>query len=802
MRCIWTASARSISHIFRVNPTRCTRSAHSAAVEIAQTPPSRALSELTDAQTSRAASSVVRHFCSTGEFRNAYFIVNSLRSTSPSSTTFSRSIPSDTLHNVLNDRDALDFGGRNISPRLACHSLLHGLVRQGLFKKAGRLAEMMMEDGISIRSSTLQAVIQSLALTPTPSTMTHVRGHFNVARPNNVLQLNFSQAGNPYLQFATQLLVHARMYRQRRTKDMFDTLIRACILQGEIIVGSLLLVLAVKDWQLRTLRKDIIDGQVSTQVDNSDVPYPPQAAMYHLLRSIEDGVLSGDERTRLSCTQSLANVASLLEDQSLPFSQIAPLLRLLTRYSRTSYDVWILPPFPDTDPPLRINAPDYFDCVLVHTAKNLPNDHHRKRRKRRDREWNLGWILPPMDLHAYNTILHFTLQYRRDVPLARGILRHMKFEGREPDVATRTIVQRAEMTHQRPLGLIRTESEETPSLSLHSPTFASDLALVREAGHPDVIGALLSHLIPELSIIPHPSSPDSPPSKHLSRAAALRRAVALGPSFFTALLNALRKAGRTGLAERVWFLAQEAERASWCDGKTGWCLPIHAYTSMIQCYANETRRLRSFSPSWDEHVRRDVRNKRYIKGWAKYLLVRKRILGEGMGKRETAQRLATELDKYMKHGATHIFYSMMRTQTPPSSTSPSTIRIPRPDARFFNALLSMFAKPPRCYKRRPPSHYRRHLRVAETYYTRFWMTSAYWHPFLRELADAMLRSGYEVPLGLRYLFMGRYMPATKEFHHEQGRSKPFKLEESSRGRGRPRNARQKQSRTVQQLQLV
>ncbi|KAG9024178.1 hypothetical protein FRB95_011974 [Tulasnella sp. JGI-2019a] len=61
----------------------------------------------------------------------------------------------------------------------------------------------------------------------------------------------------PKLDKATQralLFVQVlRSSRQRRTSKMFEALVDACLLQGEIIVGTLLFVLLVRDWQARKL---------------------------------------------------------------------------------------------------------------------------------------------------------------------------------------------------------------------------------------------------------------------------------------------------------------------------------------------------------------------------------------------------------------------------------------------------------------------------------------------------------------------------------------------------------------------
>ena len=95
-----------------------------------------------------------------GEIADAYYIVNSLQSSVHPDPKPIHKIP---IVRSLPHRPffPLDFG-RPISPRLAAHSLLHGLLRVGLTIKAYKLAEEMMADGIKLRPKSLDATIRSL----------------------------------------------------------------------------------------------------------------------------------------------------------------------------------------------------------------------------------------------------------------------------------------------------------------------------------------------------------------------------------------------------------------------------------------------------------------------------------------------------------------------------------------------------------------------------------------------------------------------------------------------------------------
>ncbi|KAF9076698.1 hypothetical protein BDP27DRAFT_1163993, partial [Rhodocollybia butyracea] len=133
-----------------------------------------------------------------------------------------------------------------------------------------------------------------------------------------------------------------------------------------------------------------------------------------------------------------------------------------------------------------------------------------------------------------------------------------------------------------------------------SYTLSSYISYLVSTGRPQVVPSILFQLLPELAIVDHPSWGDLDPEdvkllRRQSREECLRRVVIYGPHFFVNVLNAVVKAGRTGLAERVWHLAKEAERASWLTAFNEnrvkpWCLPVHAYTLMLVCYGSEARK--------------------------------------------------------------------------------------------------------------------------------------------------------------------------------------------------------------------
>ncbi|KAG8843391.1 hypothetical protein FRB96_004058 [Tulasnella sp. 330] len=77
-----------------------------------------------------------------------------------------------------------------------------------------------------------------------------------------------------------------RSSRQRRTGKMFEALVDACLLQGEIVVGTLLFVLLVRDWQARSIlqntqseKAEIGEAMVDTASDWSS--WPSQKTLLH-----------------------------------------------------------------------------------------------------------------------------------------------------------------------------------------------------------------------------------------------------------------------------------------------------------------------------------------------------------------------------------------------------------------------------------------------------------------------------------------------------------------------------------------
>jgi len=84
--------------------------------------------------------------------------------------------------------------------------------------------------------------------------------------------------------------------------------------------------------------------------------------------------------------------------------------------------------------------------------------------------------------------------------------------------------------------------------------------------------------------------------------------------------------------------------------------------------------------------------------------------------------------------------------------------IPTPDARYFNAALSLFGR--QMMRRREAksnrSHWRWMLKKTRKIYEKTGLKSDYWHPMMKEIAQEMKDRGYAMPWGYKFLFVGRF----------------------------------------------
>ncbi|CCM03974.1 uncharacterized protein FIBRA_06130 [Fibroporia radiculosa] len=812
---------------------------------------------LTAAQISRASAQAVRLCARDGKFGDALYLVNSLRSSTNQDDVLVEE--KQNLHHSKSRTVAhmkpIDFG-QVVSARLSAHSFLHGLVRAGYSKKAARYAEMMMEHGIRIRETTTNTIIVSLS----SNLATSLNGNLlanTVRRPRirdgpEVLELREMVIGDRCTRAAVQLLGKARMWGQCRSQRMYDNAISGCLMQGEIIVASLLFVLLVKDWQLRqslakSLGSDAAEEEPFTspitqrhipripREDRMQLPYPSIQMMSTILNAVKES-LSRDPQDSpghdpQSSLQALANLAILLDTGQLHTGSIAALIHALYSCPKGDHLIWIRER--EQARPKRVKAYPYFQRVLMRLIDSLYDPAVVASRLR-------------LDLRSYNALLFYSLRHRLSSTLASRVLDHMCMHRNpplQPNIVTYnillrsgTLVRRMDLSETAlaalrahklnashgimveadqsqlkpkrvsktvlvsgPLGF-STTLHQLQNAPFHVPallqkpsndvaadafTLGSYIMHLTSTGSPEVVADILFFILPELRTVSHPSwgalTPEQRDAiRYESREASLRRAVQLGPHVFAALINSLAKAGKPGLAERVWLLAKQGEAASWIPNFapefSPWYLPVHAYTSMLQCYAKQARRASSILRCGQNRAMHSLMENpgdwkpgsRPVRGWAGFVhATRQAQTGKVTRRTRSGERAALILYGSMQSGGEAVYSSLLalhqRAQEPSSH-----VVVPSPDARFFNAALELFGhhphRPSRA-KRRSRSSWRHALRIATTRYEHEGIVSPLWNKALQQVMEGMVAAGFDIPIGYRNLSIGHWISSAQRPEH-------------------------------------
>ncbi|KAI0761738.1 hypothetical protein BC629DRAFT_1597261 [Irpex lacteus] len=272
--------------------------------------------------------------------------------------------------------------GRSVSPRLAAHSFLHKLVRQGFSNQAAKYTELMMQQNIRIHRRTTEAIVQSLCARGTPldpsQLLDKVKGRASFKPKINDIPSHLGHSG---ISAAQSILACARRFGQKRTERMYENLIYSCIMQGEIIVASLLFVLLVKDWQkYKALKEAQAQDQTQGTSDGtsdhvssilrtplfkvillctlrriflhrpslSNSKTPPTVSSLQLLTAITSEIRDalrqdtddpGGEEYLQASLQALANLASLIDHDQLHFGSASSLITTLYNCPKTAHAV-------------------------------------------------------------------------------------------------------------------------------------------------------------------------------------------------------------------------------------------------------------------------------------------------------------------------------------------------------------------------------------------------------------------------------------------------------------------------------
>ncbi|EIW82170.1 hypothetical protein CONPUDRAFT_81713 [Coniophora puteana RWD-64-598 SS2] len=765
---------------------------------------------LTPAQISRAASQAIRISCARRQHFDALYIINSLR----------ESIRPDgkKLQPILNKSfPRVPFYpvkfGKAVSPVLASHCLLHHYLRSGRTTKARKFSEQLMREGIPIKSKTLHFVIQAQLHTMAPPPPQEKILSRQMSHSLEGLLERPTAIRDKSLRYSTLLLLQAHQHRQRFQDETAQMVINACLFQGELLVGCLVFVVLVKGWLLRQQAAAHFKAEIATQEGKSGGPAlegqtgwenlatinndpPPRSMLNELLKHYEVDLLQHANQPTRIALQMLANLAGSIDRRELPYDEISKLLRVLYSVPKVHDTVWVV----ENGIEKQVQAYTYIHAVLDRLVRSPPTTRAR-------RHQNYQGLLP-LSVRSYNSLLHYALRHQYSVELATQLLDHMEHKRRpplKPNTSTYNILVRAGTlirhndVSKAALEALRIKTEHVqnaisagppssqkneqagpivPSDPLPSEPLATDahtlssyILHLTSTGRPAMVAQVLFQVLPELSIIDHPSWGDVTREQRdmmrlRTREERLKRAVSLGPHFFTAVLNALTKAGKTGLAERVWLLAKQAERASWLWAPEGqpvkaWCLPVHAYTIMLQCYGAEARKAnRGVRRSWDlsgDDAAWTPKHKVHVRGWAHYVLSRK---VQGSSRRQTGLRMSACLYRAMFRGARNIMHSLGETLK-----LPAAVELPQPDARFFNAALDIFDRnlsTCRKMKNRSFSGWKAKLRRAKLRFVRRGQLVRGHNPFLVRICHDMVSAGYKLPVGLKVFMIGRTSSVLKE----------------------------------------
>ncbi|KAJ8502129.1 hypothetical protein ONZ51_g209 [Trametes cubensis] len=787
-------------------------------------------SRLSPAQVARAAAQAVRYCIQEGNFGDALYVVNSA----------CHSILQDTLDSNPQRKSQLkpiQFGCA-VSPRLASHAFLHGLIRAGYTKKAGTYAQLMIRAGIPIRTKTLESLVSSLVTPPSALPKLGPFARIIPQKPsmdnNSFLHLRSKRVPDLCARAAFSLLQEARTFGQKRTQRMYRVLIDTLLLQGEIVVATLLFVLLIKDFETKLSQKAAQDSNIDDSRHEdyiayehlrvspplaaalAETPFPNPAIMTDILDVVDRPLSSPTDTERL---QSLALLAMLLDTGQIGHPRVAAIVSALYRCPRTDAHVWIL----RDGKPVRVKAYEYFHAVLKRLIDSLSVKNH------------VGAV-PRFSRRTYNSLLSYALRHRLSPEMASAVLHHMCIVRSPPvmpdgvtynillrsgtllrrmDICEKALaaieaqpqehsgtafvelIRRAQVQSVVATGTSRpsqvTESSSGFSSTLERRlaeafslpeitdesgskfkpdrhTLSSLIVHLTSTGRPHAVAAMIWTVMPELAIVDHPAVGRNPPEHlpRLDRRKALKRAAEYGPHVYASLITALSKAGQIGLAERVFILGQEVERASKGElvpGIARFRLTVHSYTALLQAYATLVFKRKRHDPTGcylgatlleqREVVRRRRGPERY--GYARFVCMiadkEERVGQRRLTKPQICRRNALLLYRSLMSGGRALLSSLVRN----SMVQPRhyTRRDPRylgyqakPDARFFNVALRLFAP-----RRRPLSAGRvRRLQLRTMTRAREDKEAARKSTAgLRMVVRAMHAHGFEIPRGYRHL---------------------------------------------------
>jgi hypothetical protein len=758
MQCVWQLSARCP---YRLASTAAFRPPPA-------TKPSRfALS----------ATNALHKSLNAGALEQSFYIVNSLRYAA-----LSKPQQQDKAWDAI--RPSLATIPPGVSPRLPAHALMHGLVRFGMPQQASALATSMMNSGLRVRCKTLEKVVDGLAKTPANNKAASRDVHFKaymaklLATPD-ILSLNPSMTSHHNTAFALELLKAAKESGSQRSTFIFNTLITLCLINGEIILAALLFGILVKDWEHRS----VVLTQMTAAPPEPPEPVQPSKDVHEARRHNLMSKLSKPEYWTLreimvpiqkrldkatyrdtntpefqEALQSLAYLASLLDERKLPFPQISSVLRGLAKCPTVQNWIWVQKKRGMSCVPTN----SYFRNVFYRLIYSLPGKDPKQRSIdilsssipsiKYQLVHPVYGMQPPLDLASYNTLIHYALRDRFSPALAQQVYKHMAAK-REPPLRhsqatygvylrAATLYGRKDVTSGALQDLLnQVDPPNLPPIIPDKPRFDTLPRRLIHAGRSEIslppapsldiimkdrylLSIYLSSLLSSkrhkavhklmLRLLPyfsrgshHNNGPAYRPLRSEKWHQSVAAAATLGPHVLCAFVVALTRAGYLSKLMALFkliFLASSKSREEEGSGK-GWYVTIPLYTAVLQArYAAHQRRSRKIRP-----------------------LSLKRLLQTTNG----------------------IYIKVMR------NTRSGLSEMGTPDARFYAAVLKILKKLVPAPKSSVQKA-RQQFEAARQLYADTGKTyGGEPDPLLMRVVEDLQEDGFTVPIGFQYLFLGR-----------------------------------------------
>mgnify|MGYP007051645043 CR=1 FL=1 len=734
-------------------------------------------SATTPAQAAFAAAAAVRHSIAQGNLADAYLILNSAyyaqnyNSKSPFWHLLASVIPQNAF-------------GPSIIPfpvgtptRLIAHSLLHGLIEHRYYKQAADLSEALVENGVKLHYRSLNKVFTLLCDPDSGAPMLEVNTAQLMSKNAFRSTLDASLVSHQGAARAFQLLQVVRQSRQRRTRKMFKLLIMLCVINGEVIMASLIFGLMTRDWNAYVAECKDLPSEAPT-------PYPVGEAP--ILEAIQQ-IFNDRHPVDVShAVQALANMADLVERNSYLGYQSRTLVQLIARATQAvDFKVWV--PSKTNGKLIQRDADSYFDEVLLNLTRNLPI---------KEGEGNRLLSVP-----AYKELVRYMVLHRGSFHLGEKIMHHMQHI-RDPPLKDKQDLEaiapiwamaalkwgdescwdqafkfglRGADERTRDRTISHAERFSTLILNGHrDPDFKTGfyLRVLVDLGHPDFVKPHLDLLLPSIH-----THPDCSPSEHQQKQRDMRLLVSRGPEWFTLILDALYKCGFTGTMSDVWRYAKQVESFGWTiqgekNAPAPWSLGIQAYSVMLARLAEEVEHGGKYRMVWVGGEKKLVevpeeRRRQPALGF------QNRVRGdeEGVGvdvrpipqtRYEAAYTRAWNI--YRQAFSANAKYTQLVEERLGSEGRKDFHRkheIPVPDAYFFNQMLKIVGRQEESLPKDVglkkhqiiPAAWNR-LAEAEFHFRTTGMPLKELKEDLEEVGRDIVEAGYEIPLGYREYFVG------------------------------------------------